>query len=111
MSMRVELAVVAIYFHRHQVNDRVCRKLFEVTVWFSSLHHLFAISIERIVDDPLGCIYLVIVFVAEMPEAFGNGLKSRAFRLTIQRIVGVCGVDNFPEKDKRGLSVSLYFLR
>lgn len=43
----------------------------------------------------------MIVFVAQMPEAFGNGLKSGAFRLTIQRIVGVCGVYNFPKKDKR----------
>src|SRR5262249_8635834 len=56
---------------------------------FPALHHLFAIRIEHIVDDPLGRVYFVIVFVAEVPEAFGNCLKSGPFRLIIERVVGI----------------------
>jgi hypothetical protein len=79
-----------------------CRlKLFEVTVRFSCLHHRLAISIERIIDDPFGCVYFVIVFVTEMPKAFGNGLKSGAFWLTVKRVVGVRGIYDFSEKDER----------
>src|SRR5215470_16112179 len=60
-------------------------------------HHLLAIGIERIVDDPLGGIDRVVVLVAEMAEAFGDGLQSRPFRLSIERIVGVGSVDDSTE--------------
>ena len=49
-------------------------ELLEITDRLSCLHHRLAIGIKRVVDDPLGCIHFMIVFVTEMPEAFGNGL-------------------------------------
>src|SRR5262249_53331816 len=97
MSVPIERIVVI------DIHDPRVPKSFEVTVWFSCLHHFFAVSIQRIVDDPLSGIYFMIVFVAEMSKAFGNGFKSRSFRLTIERVVRVRGIHDFSEKDKRGV--------
>jgi hypothetical protein len=68
------------------------RKSFEIAVRLSSLHHLFAISIERIINDPFGRIHLVIVFISEMSEALGDRFQSGSFRLAIERVVCVRGV-------------------
>src|SRR5262249_32399066 len=111
MLMRVAWVVsIDIRFLRRQPVDKSTgtfglphRELFEVSMCLSRLHHLFAISIEHIVDDPLGRVYFVIVFVAEVPEAFGNCLKSGPFRLIIERVVGIRGIDDFSEKDYRGI--------
>jgi hypothetical protein len=115
--MRVERALSndIRFLQRHkndgQLSDCRGRQLLEITVWFSILHHLFAVGIERIVNDPLGSIDLVIVFVAEMPKAFGNSFKSRSFRLTIERVVRVSGIDDLSEKDKRKIIRKLIFFQ
>src|SRR5258708_36865074 len=40
------------------------------------LHHLLAVRVERVVDDPLGGVQVVAVLVAEPPKALGHGLGS-----------------------------------
>jgi hypothetical protein len=62
-------------------------------------HHLLTIGIECVVDDPLGCIERVIVFISKMAKAFGDGLQARSFGLPIQRIVGIGAVDDLAEQD------------
>src|SRR5262245_32717897 len=78
-------------------------ELFEFTIRFPRPYHLLAISVKRIINDPFGSIDLVIVLIAEMPKAFGNGLKSRPFRLVIKRVVCVCGIDDLTKEDERGI--------
>ena len=58
-------------------------------------YHLFAISIERIVDDPFGCIESMVIFVTEMPKALGDGYEPWPFRLMIKRVVCVGAIDDF----------------
>src|SRR5204863_3565406 len=43
----------------------------EFTIAFALPHHFLAISIERVVDDPLGGIQRVVVFVSETTKAIG----------------------------------------
>ena len=76
----------------------------------AGLHHRLAISVERVIDDPLGRIERVIVFVAEMPEAFGDRFEARTLRLTIQRVVGIGAVDNVPQQHECGVAGQLVFL-
>src|SRR5947208_12628204 len=52
-------------------------------------YHVFAVGIERIVNDPLGSIECVIVLVAEMTKTFCDGLQAGSFGLSIQAIIGV----------------------
>src|SRR5262245_7111381 len=107
MLMRVARVVsIDIRFLRRQPVDKSTgtfglphREVFEVSILLSRLHHLFAISIAPNVADPLGRCYFVIVFVAEVPEAFGNCLKSGPFRLIIEHVVGIRGIDDFSEMD------------
>jgi hypothetical protein len=47
----------------------------EITTWFPLAHHFLTIGVERVVNDPLSGILRVIVFVAEMAEAFGDGFS------------------------------------
>jgi hypothetical protein len=37
----------------------------------ATLYHFLGVCVERIIDDPLGSVELMIVLVAEMPETFG----------------------------------------
>ena len=52
-----------------------------------ALHRFLGVSIERVKDNPLGGNERVVVLVAELPKALGNGLKTRSFGLLIQRDV------------------------
>jgi hypothetical protein len=45
--------------------------LFEIAIRLSLSYHLAAIGVERIVDDPLGSVELVIIRIAEMAESLG----------------------------------------
>ena len=69
----------------------------EVAMRLAALYHLAAIRIERIVDDPLRRILLMVVLEAEMPEAFGDGFEAGSLRLMVQRVIGVGAVDDPPE--------------
>jgi hypothetical protein len=78
------------------------RRLFgELTRGLAPPHHLAAIRVERIVDDPLGGIKRVVIPVAEMPEAFGHCLETRSLGLMVERVVGIGAVDD-PAQPARG---------
>src|SRR5260370_34672169 len=66
-------------------------------------YHLFAVGIERIVNDPLGSIQCVIVLVAEMTKTFCDSLQAGSFGLSIQGIIGVRAIDDLAQQDKRGV--------
>ena len=50
----------------------------EIAVVLALLHHLPAVSVKRVVDDPLGGVHRVIVLEAEMAETFRDGFKAAA---------------------------------
>src|SRR5215213_5299394 len=82
----------------------------ESAVGFAAPDHLFAVRVEGVVDDPLGRIELVVVFVTEMTEALGNRVESRPFGLMPERIVGVSSVDDPAEQHQCGIAVELILL-
>src|SRR3954466_5970829 len=87
---------------RRPRRDRV--SVHEVAVGLAALDHLAAIRIERVVDDPLRRIVLMVVLEAEMPETFGDGFDSRSLRLMVQSVVGVGAVDDPPEQYQRRIA-------
>ena len=72
---------------------------FEHPVWFPFAHHLLAVSIKSVIDDPLGRIEFMVVLKAQVPKAFSDSFKSWAFGLIPERIVGVSPIDDFTEQD------------
>jgi hypothetical protein len=78
---------------------------------FAALHHLAAIRVECVVDDPLGGIERMIILVAEMPEALGDGLKARPFGLMIERVVGIGAVHDPAKQHERRISRELVLLQ
>src|ERR1700757_5377284 len=83
----------------------------ELTGRLSAFHHLAAIFVERVVDDPLGGVLLEIVLVAEMPKPFGDGFEAGSLGLAIKRVVGVGAVDDPPEQHKRRIARQLVLLQ
>src|SRR5262245_31114439 len=47
-------------------------------VWLAPVHHLSALGIKRVTNDPLGRVERMIIFVSELTEAFGNSLENPA---------------------------------
>ena len=86
------------------------RVLDKVAVGFAVTHHLLAVRIEGVVNDPFCGIYCMIILVTEMPKAFCNGFQSRSFWLLVQGVVGVRAVDDFAQKDKRPIIRQFVFL-
>src|SRR2546423_1655301 len=82
---------------------------YEAAVRLAAIYHLAAIRIERVVDDPLSRIVFMVVFEAEMPEAFGDSFQARSLRLLIQRVVGV-GTVNDPPQQHQGRVASEFVL-
>src|SRR5512134_642454 len=76
----------------------------EHPLWLALPHRLLAIGVQCIVDDPLGGVDLVIVFVTQVAESFGNRFESWAFWLLPERIVGVRAVDDLAEQGQRRVS-------
>src|SRR5258708_12260732 len=70
----------------------------EHPVWFPLAHHLLAIGIESVIDDPLGRIEFVVVLEAQVPKAFSNSFKPCAFGLIPERIIGIRSINNFSEQ-------------
>src|SRR5712664_971531 len=83
----------------------------EIAMRLAALHHLAAVTIERVVDDPLRRIVLMVVLEAEMPEAFGDSFQARPLRLMVQRVIGVGAVDDPPKQYQRGIAGQLVFLQ
>jgi hypothetical protein len=70
------------------------------SIRLSSPHHLLAISVESVVNDPFGGIQLVIVFEAKMPKSLGDGVQTGRLWLMPQRIVGVGSIDDLRQQNK-----------
>src|SRR5262249_9938225 len=83
----------------------------EIAVVLSLPHHLLAVTVKRVVDDPLGGINRMIVLEAEMPEAFPEAFKARRFGLLIEAIVGVGAVDDLAQQRERGVIAQLVLLQ
>ena len=64
-------------------------------------HHLPAVSVKCVVDDPLGGVDRVIVLEAQMAETFRDRFEARRFGLLIERIVGVGAVDDLAQQQQR----------
>src|SRR6266568_2257586 len=64
----------------------------------SPLNHLLAVSIQRVVNNPLGRVDFVIVPEIQMAESFGNGIQPGPFRLVPQRIVRIRAIHNFSKQ-------------
>ena len=69
-----------------------------------------AIGIQRVIDDPLGRIDLVIVLEAEMAESLGYCIQPGCLGLMPQGIVGVGAVDDPGQEPDRRITVELVFL-
>lgn len=75
-------------------------RLLESAIRFTSTHHLLTISVEGVVYDPLGGIDLVIVLIAQVTEAFGDGVQPCRFGLVPERVVRVRPVDDLRQQDE-----------
>src|SRR5216683_2996991 len=70
----------------------------ESPVRLSAIHHLFAVGVERLVNNPLGRIDFVVVPEIKMAKPFRDGLQSRALRLLPQRVIGIRAIHDLPEQ-------------
>src|SRR3989304_718874 len=60
--------------------------------------HPLAISVERVVDDSLGGVDLMIVTESELTKALGDRCQAGTFRLAVEGVVGVGAVDDPAEQ-------------
>ena len=94
-------------------NDQVSKvkiRLPECAVRLAATSHFLAIGVQRIIDNPLRGIELVVVLEAEVTKAFSHRVQTGRLGLVPQRVVGVGAVDDLGEKNHRGVSVKLVFL-
>ena len=70
----------------------------ESPVRLSAIHHLFAVRVERLVNNPLGRIDFVVVPEIKMAKPFRDGLQPRALRLLPQRVIGIRAIHDLPEQ-------------
>src|SRR5882757_415552 len=83
----------------------------ESSVWLPALHHLLAIRVQRIVNNPLGCIDFVVVLKIQASKPFRDGVQPRALRLLPQRVVGVAPFTILPSNTSAGFAARSYFFR
>src|SRR6266568_466578 len=74
---------------------------FKCAVEFPPFYHFLAVSVQSVIHNPLRCVHFVIVFKAEVSEAFRDGTQTRAFRLVPERVISIGAVDYFPEQVQR----------
>src|SRR5262249_5609230 len=91
------------------VTEWVGSRLDEIAVGLAPLHHLLAVGIEGVVDNPLGGVQGMVVLVTEVTEAFGDGFKPWSFGLMIECVVGVGAIDDLAKENERGVPHQLVF--
>jgi hypothetical protein len=69
--------------------------ILEHSIRLALSHHLPAVRIKSIVNDPLRGIERVVILVAETAEAICNCFKSGPFGLMVKRVVGIRAVNDF----------------
>jgi hypothetical protein len=62
---------------------------FEHPARFPLAHHLLAVGIESVIDNPLCRIQLAVVLEAQVPKSFSDRFKSCALGLIPERVVGI----------------------
>src|SRR5258708_10427252 len=68
----------------------------ESPVRLPPLYHLFAVGVERIVNNPLGRIDFVVVPEIKMAKPFRDALQPRALRLLPHRLIVILPIHNLP---------------
>src|SRR6266852_3546436 len=76
-----------------------------------ALHHLLAVSIQRVVNNPLGRVDFVIVPEIQMAESFGNGIQPGPLWLVPQRIVRIRAIHNFSKQHQGRIARQIVFLQ
>jgi hypothetical protein len=76
---------------------RLAKRAFRLTLRDA----LLAVRVERVVDDPLRSVDLVVVAQTEVAKAFGHGLETPALGLVPERVVGVGAVHDLREQGER----------
>src|SRR6266850_668753 len=84
--------------------------LLKPTIRLTSLYDFLTISVQRVVNDPLGGVDLVVVLEAQLREAESNGFQSSGFRLVPERVVRVRSVDDLCQEDECGIHCEIVFL-
>src|SRR5713226_9780020 len=64
----------------------------KVAVGLALAHHLLTIGVERVIDDPLSRVLLVVILEAQVAEALSDGLEARSLGLVPEGIVGIRAV-------------------
>src|SRR6266478_1685742 len=83
----------------------------ESSVWLPALHHLLAICVQRIVNNPLRCIDFVVVLKIQAAKPFRDGVQPRALRLLPQRVVGVRAIHDLAKQHQRRIPRQIVFLQ
>jgi len=78
-------------------------------VGFAAANHLLAIGVQSIVYQRLCGDNLMIVLVAEVAEALGDGVQPCCLRLVPEGVVRVGAVNDLGQQNNRGIAVELYF--
>src|SRR5579859_7324790 len=92
------------------LHSSVMASLLERAIRFTLFQHLLAIGIKSIIDDPLGSILFMIIFIAQVTEALSNGVESCRLWLLPQRVVGISPIDNLAKQYQRWISGQAIFL-
>src|ERR1700680_4626233 len=73
-------------------------RILEGSAELSTLYHLPAIRVQRIVNNPFGGIDFVVVAKAQVAKTLGNRIQTSGLRLMPQRVVRVSAVNDFGEQ-------------
>jgi len=87
------------------------RLLSEKPRWLSALHHLFAVFVERIVNNPLGRVDFMVALKIQAAKSFRNGVQPRALRLLPQSVVSIRAIDDLPKQHERRILRQMYFFK
>src|SRR6266852_5212213 len=89
----------------------ICVPSTEGPIRLTALHHLFAVRVERIVNNPLGRIDFVVVLKIQPAKPFRDGVQPRALRLLPQSIVGIRAIHDLPKQQERRIARQIVFLQ
>src|SRR5713226_449127 len=76
----------------------ICAPSAESPIRLTALHHLFAVRVERIVNNPLGRVNFVVVLKIQPAKPFRDGVQPRALRLLPQRVVRIRAIHDLPKQ-------------
>src|SRR5260370_1973899 len=83
----------------------------EGSIWLPALHHLLAVCVDRIVNNPLGRIDFVVILKIQTAKPFCDSDQPRALRLLPQRVVRIRAIHDLPEQRKCRISSQFVFLQ